>query len=102
MKLSQASICAFLEPQDFHTLLGVILVLMGALAAMACHFLLAALLLLLPVPCDYFDGKLAPLRDHRGTADKCSHTTQPLVAGRLLAFGMPHLFWGGASRIAAA
>lgn len=65
MKPSSVSIYAFLEPPDLLTLLGVILALLGALAAVACHFQGAAVLLLLSVPCDYFDGKLARLWGRR-------------------------------------
>ncbi len=59
MDKSNARLFHFLEPPDYLTLLGGLLGLLGALAAVSHRFVLAAVLLLLTVPCDYFDGKIA-------------------------------------------
>ena len=59
MHESKASIFGFLELPDYLTLLGGALGILGALAAIDNRFLLAAVLLVLTVPCDYFDAKLA-------------------------------------------
>jgi CDP-diacylglycerol---serine O-phosphatidyltransferase len=65
MKTSKASIFNFLEFPDFLTLFGGILGVLGAMAAINHHFPLAAVLLVLTVPCDYFDGKIARVLGRR-------------------------------------
>ena len=59
MNKANTSIFNFLELPDFLTLLGGMLGILGALAAINQRFPLAAVLLVLTVPCDYFDGKIA-------------------------------------------
>ena len=65
MNKSNISIFNFLELPDYLTLLGGMLGILGALAAINHRFTLAAVLLVLTVPCDYFDGKIARVMGRR-------------------------------------
>ena len=57
MAKTEHTLRQFLELPDYLTLLGGVFGVLGALAAIDHRFTLAACLLLLSVPCDYFDGK---------------------------------------------
>ncbi len=65
MDKSNISIFNFLELPDYLTLLGGMLGILGALAAINHRFTLAAVLLVFTVPCDYFDGKIARVMGRR-------------------------------------
>lgn len=75
------------------TLLGGMLGILGALAAINQRLVLAAVLLVFTVPCDYFDGKIARARGRRhpefGAAldtivDTVSFGVSPLIFGYCL------------------
>lgn len=98
MKASQCSIFTFLELPDYLTLLGGMLALSGALAAINQRFTLAAGFLLLSVPCDYFDGKLARARGRRSPefgkaldtiVDTASFGVCPVIFGYALGLTAP-------------
>ncbi len=62
MDRQKTSISNFLELPDYLTLFGGFLGILGALAAIDHRFTLASVFLLITVPCDYFDGKIARAR----------------------------------------
>lgn len=97
MERKSISLAYFLELPDYVTLVGGACSLLGAWAAVRQQFWLAALLLLLSVPCDYFDGKVARARGRRhpkfGEAldtvvDAVSFAAVPVVFGYCL--GLQH------------
>lgn len=92
------SLGEFLELPDYVTLAGGAFSLLGVWAAVRQNFGLAALFLLLSVPCDYFDGKVARARGRRhpdfGKAldtivDAVSFAAVPVVFGYCLGLQQP-------------